>query len=83
MFSMLAMREPQRRPTGQELRDLREAAGIKVYELGNAMGVSTSRVSQIEALAAVTPLAYRHYMDALVRLSQVATTRKQGRSKAP
>ncbi len=83
MFSLLAMGEGRRPPKGSELAGLREAAGIEAHELGDAMGVSRARVSQIEGLARVTPLAYRHYMDALVRISQVATTRRSSTGEAP
>lgn len=59
--------------TGKELRGRRDTAGVKVYELAAEMGVHSSRVSQIEALASVTPSTETRYLDALARCL-VATT---------
>jgi transcriptional regulator with XRE-family HTH domain len=59
--------------TGRQLRDRREAAKIKAYELAAQIGVHSSRVSQIEALADVTPTTARRYLDALGQCL-VATT---------
>lgn len=66
MASMLIMR-------GGELRQRRESANVKAYEVAAEMRVHSSRVSQIEALAAVTPATERRYLDALGRCL-VATT---------
>ena len=60
IFSMLNM-------TGNDLRRRREAAGVRQYELAAAMGVASSRVSQLEALAFVTPESERRFLDALAR----------------
>lgn len=51
--------------TGESLRAKREARGIKAYELAAVMGVHSSRVSQIEALAAVTDRTASRYLAAL------------------
>lgn len=51
--------------TGATLRDERLAAGAKVYELASRMNVHSSRVSQIEALASVTPETVERYRRAL------------------
>lgn len=53
--------------TGDELRKRRKGAGIKGYEVAAAMGRHSSRVSQIEALAQVTPEAEAEYLAALGR----------------
>lgn len=62
--------------TGAALKERREAAGILGYKLASRMGVASSRVSQIEALAEVTPVTARRYIDALEALeaSQLAST---------
>lgn len=62
-------------PSGAELRQHREEAGVLAYELAMSMGVASSRVSQIEALARVTPRTAKRYRAALA-LSQVAKTSK-------
>jgi transcriptional regulator with XRE-family HTH domain len=59
--------------TGQQLREMREAQDLKVFELAARMGVHSSRVSQIEALALVTPITARRYLAAL-QSSPVAKT---------
>ena len=59
--------------TGAELRDLRRAKGLKGYELAARMGVHSSRVSQIEALATVSDDGARRYLAALGE-SPVAST---------
>lgn len=59
--------------TGTELRDRRDKANVKVYELAAEMGVHSSRVSQIEALAAVTPSTETRYLAALGRCLVVTT----------
>lgn len=51
--------------TGASLRDLRLEAGAKVFELAHRMNVHSSRVSQIEALASVTPETAERYRKAL------------------
>ena len=60
MFSMLAM-------TGKELQHRRKAAGIKGYEVAAVMGVHSSRVSQIEALATVSGETSERFLSALGR----------------
>lgn len=59
--------------TGSELRERREEAEVASIDLARAMGVDKSRVSQIEALARVTPRTTRRYLTALDVLT-VATT---------
>jgi transcriptional regulator with XRE-family HTH domain len=59
--------------SGPELRELREKADLTSRELAVHMGVHSSRVSQIEALARVTPRTARRYLEALA-LSQLAKT---------
>lgn len=60
--------------TGQELKDRREAAGITATALGRAMGYDGTsphaRVSQIEALARVTPRMASRYLAALAALEE-------------
>lgn len=73
MFSMLNV-------TGRELKVRRTAAGIKVYELAAEMGVHSSRVSQIEALAIVTPDTVERYTAALDHLCVVNTSQAQAAS---
>ncbi len=51
--------------TGQELRLLRVSADVKVYELAARMGVHSTRVSHIEALAVVTPETEARFRAAL------------------
>lgn len=53
--------------TGASLREERLAAGVKVYELAATMGVHSSRVSQIEALASVTAETIERYRTALAQ----------------
>lgn len=60
--------------TGDSLRTLREEADLKAFELAARMGVHSSRVSQIEALASVTSKTARRYLDALAA-SQLSKTR--------
>lgn len=64
---MLNMTEPHL--TGADLRDLRVEAGVKGWELATEMRVHSSRVSQIEALATVTPATLERYRAALARLA--------------
>ena len=59
--------------SGQDLRDLREEADLDAKELATHMRVHPSRISQIEALARVTPRAERRYRAALAA-SQLAKT---------
>ena len=59
-FSMLNM-------TGRDLKKKRVAAGVLAYVLAAEMGVASSRVSQIEALATVTPDTAARYLAALDR----------------
>lgn len=59
--------------TGIALRQLREQAEVRGWELASHMRVHSSRVSQIEALARVTPRTARRYLDAL-HASQLAKT---------
>jgi len=59
------MSSEDRTYTGAELRDLRVDKNLKGYELAARMGVHSSRVSQIEALATVSPEAARRYLAAL------------------
>lgn len=54
--------------TGADLKDLRIAAGAKAWEIAIEMRVHSSRISQIEALAAVTPGTAERYRDAVARL---------------
>lgn len=63
-------------PTGAELREEREAADILAYQLAASMGVASSRVSQIEALARVTARTAKRYRAAL-QLSQQAKTQRE------
>lgn len=51
--------------TGSDLREERIAAGAKVFEIAIRMNVHSSRVSQIEALASVTPETADRYRRAL------------------
>lgn len=51
--------------TGASLRDERLSAGAKVFEIAQRMNVHSSRVSQIEALATVTPETAERYRQAL------------------
>ena len=51
--------------TGHDLKLRRVAARTKAYEVGAAMGVHSSRVSQIEALADITPETEARYLAAL------------------
>lgn len=60
--------------TGEDLRLEREATPIKAYELAAEMGVHSTRVSQIEALASVTTRTAARYRAALQKLSPVAKT---------
>jgi transcriptional regulator with XRE-family HTH domain len=53
--------------TGRELRQRRESNNIKQYELGAEMGVASTRISQIEALAQVTTVTQERYLAALGR----------------
>lgn len=59
--------------TGLDLRLRRTAANVKVFELAARMGVHSSRVSQIEALADVTPQTQARYLAALAS-AQVTTS---------
>lgn len=59
--------------SGQDLRDLREDADLSAKDLADAMDVVPSRISQIEALARVTPRTERRYRAALA-VSQLAKT---------
>lgn len=52
--------------SGADLRREREAAGLKGFEVAAAMGVHSSRTSQIEAMARVTPETAERYRRALV-----------------
>lgn len=67
--------------TGSELREQREAAELKAFEVAAHMGVHSSRVSQIEALAEVTSTTARRYVAALEAL-QVAKTPTDATSAA-
>lgn len=58
--------------TGADLRDERLAAGAKVFELAARMNVHSSRVSQIEALATVTPETAERYRAALAEWKSAA-----------
>ena len=58
--------------TGADLRDERLAAGAKVFEIAIGMHVHSSRVSQIEALATVTPETAERYRIALAEWKQRA-----------
>ena len=51
--------------TGQELRQRREAAEVKQWEVASEMRVASTRVSQIEALALVTATTATRYLAAL------------------
>lgn len=51
--------------SGADLRARREQAGVKQWEVGAAMRVASSRISQIEALAEVTEEASQRYLTAL------------------
>ena len=62
MFSMLNV-------TGKDLKLKRVAADVKAYVLASEMGVASSRVSQIEALAIVTAETAERYTAALTRCS--------------
>jgi transcriptional regulator with XRE-family HTH domain len=55
--------------TGSELRARRVDAGVLAHELAREMQVHSSRVSQIEALATVTPRTAERYTSALARCS--------------
>jgi len=55
--------------TGNELKVLRVAAKVKAYDIAAAMGVHSSRISQIEALADVTPETAQRYTEALQSLA--------------
>jgi transcriptional regulator with XRE-family HTH domain len=68
--------------TGRDLKLRRVAANVKVYELATRMGVHSSRVSQIEALADVTPFTESRYIAAL-DAAQVATSGHQRPVEAP
>lgn len=57
--------------TGLDLRLRRTAARVKTRELADAMGVHSSRVSQIEALAEVTDETATRYTEALGRIALV------------
>lgn len=70
MLSILVM-------TGKELRQRRTGAEVKAYELAARMGVASSRVSQIEALAVVTEETTERYLAAL-GACLVATTVPSG-----
>lgn len=59
--------------TGLELRLKRTAERVSVSDLANAMKVTTSRVSQIEARDRVTPKAEAKYLAALSALTTVPT----------
>jgi len=52
---------------GMELRLRRVAARVKANQVAAAMDVSPARVSQIEALAVVTPEAAGRYLEALAQ----------------
>jgi len=67
--------------TGEGLRELRETAGFKAWELATHMQVHSSRISQIEALARVTPRTARRYLQALAE-SQLAKTPQDGQGAA-
>lgn len=67
--------------TGKELRLKRVEADVKVYELAARMGVHSSRVSQIEALATVTAETLDRYLTALIE-SQVITSASEPLSAA-
>lgn len=62
MFSILNV-------TGKDLKVQRVAAGVKAFVLAAEMGVASSRVSQIEALAIVTAETAERYAAALARCS--------------
>ena len=54
--------------TGLALRLTRQAAGVRVADLARAMGVSSQRISNIEALGFVTAEAAAKYLEALASL---------------
>ena len=58
--------------TGLELKVRRTAARVKAYKLAERMGVASPRVSQIEALAEVSPETEQRYLAALAEC-EVAT----------
>jgi transcriptional regulator with XRE-family HTH domain len=59
---------------GSELRERREQAGLKAFEVAAHMGVHSTRVSQIEALAQVTTATAQRYVAALEALQVAKTT---------
>jgi hypothetical protein len=59
--------------TGHELKVRRVAAKVKAIDLASHMEVAPSRISQIEALADVTPDTEARYLAALAD-SEVATS---------
>lgn len=65
--------------SGVELRQRREAAGVKAFQLASEMRppVHSSRVSQIESLATVTEAAAARYLDALDRCLVAKTASAQ------
>lgn len=67
MFSMLGM-------TGEQLRQRREAAQLKQWEVAGEMKVASTRISQLEAQAHVTPDAEQRFLAAIERCL-VAKTR--------
>ena len=62
IISMLIM-------SGEDLRRRREAADVRQYEVAAEMGVASSRVSQLEAMAQPTADSVTRYMAALARCS--------------
>ena len=59
--------------TGMELKLRRVERRVKVVELARHMGVTHPRVSQLEALAVVTPAAVEKYLAALATYPVVDT----------
>jgi transcriptional regulator with XRE-family HTH domain len=67
--------------TGQDLKERREAADLKQWEVAGEMRVASTRISQLEAQARVTPTAERRYLDAIDRCL-VAKTAEQAAAEA-
>ncbi len=62
--------------TGPQLRTQRITAGIKVADLAARMGISRTRIPQIEGSAAVTETMVTRYLTALVELAVAAKGEK-------
>ena len=60
--------------TGMDLKLERTRRRVKAMDLANAMGVTSSRISTIENLAAVTPDAAERYRAALSTLTTVPSS---------